>query len=359
VLALANREVISLPVLRKVSEWVAAGATLVGPKPVQASGLKDAAQADAEVQRLAEALWDAGKIVSDRTAREALQALGVKPDCEVEVPAGAAAAFDFIHRTDGDAEIYFVANRATNAVSARCTFRVAGKAPELWDAVGGACRLASAYEEKEGRITVPLDFSPCGSWLVVFRSQRPEVRGQRAEQTAAVPVLKVAGEWQVTFDPKWLGSEAGGQNTEGGVFTFETLQDWTLRSEPGIKHYSGTAIYRKTIELPPSVLRPQTLLYLDLGLVRELAEVRVNGTTCGTVWTPPFRVDITAAVKAGANEVEVRVVNFWYNRVFGDQSLSPDKRLTRTNIKKLQNPGTALMPSGLRGPVRVLSLERQ
>ena len=80
----------------------------------------------------------------------------------------------------------------------------------------------------------------------------------------------------------------------------------------------------------------------------------MNGKPCGIVWTPPFRVDITQAVKAGANEVEVRVVNFWYNRVSGDQALPADKRLTRTNIKKLQNPGSALMPSGLLGPVRVL-----
>ena len=88
--------------------------------------------------------------------------------------------------------------------------------------------------------------------------------------------------------------------------------------------------------------------------MRELAEVRVNGRPCGIVWAPPFRADITKAAKAGANEVEVRVVNFWYNRVFGDQSLPAEQRLTRTNVKKLQNPGATLMPSGLLGPVTVV-----
>ncbi len=359
VLVLANREVISLPVLRKVQEWASAGATIVGPKPTQASGLKDAALADAEVKRIADGLWNTvgtpprgvrNSVVSDQTAREVLLAQGVYPDVEFGVPTNAAAAFDFIHRTDGDAEIYFVANRATNAVSARCTFRVAGKSPELWDAVSGRHRLAAAYEERGGRVSVALDFAPCGSWFVVFRNQRAADGGQRAEQKASLPMLNVAGPWEVTFDPKWGGPAK--------AVTFTELSDWTAQSDLGIQHYSGTAVYRKTIDLPSTALRAPSSLSLDLGAVRELAEVRVNGKPCGTVWAPPFRVEITDAVRPGANELEVKVVNFWYNRLVGDKALPAEKRLTRTNIRNLQNPGTPLMPSGLLGPVTVLSAER-
>jgi len=170
--------------------------------------------------------------------------------------------------------------------------------------------------------------------------------------------MKVTGPWTVTFDPKWLGSEGGDQKSGVGTFTFDSLQDWTQRSEPGIKFYSGTAVYRKTIDLPSSVLQPPTALFLDLGAVHELAEVSVNGKSCGIVWSSPFRVDITDAVKPGTNEVEIRVVNFWYNRVVGDKDLPVEKRLTRTNIKKLQNPGSQLMASGLLGPVTVQSEAR-
>jgi hypothetical protein len=357
-LVLANREVISLPVLRKVSEWVAAGATVIGPKPAQASGLLNSEAADAEVRHLADALWlPVGTdrravhkgIVSDRTAREVLLAQGVLPDCEIDVPTNAAAAFDFIHRTDGEAEIYFVANRSTNAVAARCTFRVAGKAPELWDAVSGTRAPAKVFEQKDGRVTVPLDFAPCGSQFVVFREKGSGVgvqsSGKNAMDLSQASVLN--GPWEVTFDPKWGGPEK--------PVIFTDLSDWTEQANPGIKHYSGTAVYRKGITLPePRTLNPVSALFLDLGLVRELAEVRVNGKACGIVWTPPFRVDITEAVKPGANEVEIRVVNFWYNRVAGDKDLPVEKRLTRTNIKKLSNPGTPLMPSGLMGPVQVL-----
>ena len=97
-------------------------------------------------------------------------------------------------------------------------------------------------------------------------------------------------------------------------------------------------------------------IYLDLGSVRELAEVKLNGKSAGVVWAPPFRVDVTGVIKSGSNELEVDVVNFWPNRIIGDASLSPEKRFTRTNIRKLTKD-TALMPSGLFGPVRIMTAE--
>ncbi len=357
VLALPGRDVISLPVLRKVREWAEAGATVAGAvKPKQASGLRDADAADAEVRRLAGELWDGGRVATNASVRDVLLAKGVEPDVAFDAPTNDLASLDFIHRADGDAEIYFVANRSTNAVSARCTFRVAGKVPELWDAVSGTHAMAKAFDEKDGRVTLPLDFAPCGSLFVVFRtpiSSAASRESRVASQSPLAPAVlcAVAGPWEVSFDPTWGGPERPA--------TFSELSDWAQHPEPGVRHYSGTAVYRKTIDLPTSDLRPPTSILLDLGLVRELAEVRVNGQPCGVVWAPPFRVDITKAAKAGANDVEIRVVNFWYNRVFGDQSLPTEKRLTRTNIKKLQNPGAPLMPSGLLGPVRVLALGRE
>ena len=131
---------------------------------------------------------------------------------------------------------------------------------------------------------------------------------------------------------------------------------WTTRPEPGIKYYSGTATYEKTFDFSISALRKRLTraILLDLGDVRELAEVKVNGKSCGIVWTPPFRVDITGAVKPGENKLEIEVVNFWPNRIIGDANLPPDQRLTKTNIRNLK-ANTALMESGLLGPVRILS----
>src|SRR4029077_9080481 len=94
-------------------------------------------------------------------------------------------------------------------------------------------------------------------------------------------------------------------------------------------------------------------LLLDLGNVRELAEVRLNGKPLGIVWAPPFRVEITDAVKPSGNELEIEVVNFWPNRIIGDQFRPKEQRLTRTNIRKLTKD-TALLESGLLGPVRIM-----
>jgi hypothetical protein len=133
---------------------------------------------------------------------------------------------------------------------------------------------------------------------------------------------------------------------------FDSLVSWTTRAEPGIKYYSGTATYVKTFDLPPGN-RPRQRLWLDLGNLRELAEVRLNGKNLGILWAPPFRVSITDVVKASGNTLEVEVVNFWPNRIIGDQFRTPEARLTKTNIRKLTRDAT-LMESGLLGPVRLL-----
>ena len=347
-LVLADRTSISLPVLRKLKELVQAGATVLGPKPDEASGLKDFPHSDVEVKRVAEELWGNGKIINDRSAREVLSAEDVEPDFESRATLGPQLSIDldFIHRTVNGAEIYFVSNRTNQSVSADCIFRVTGKAPELWNAVTGEHQFAAAYAAQGGRTIVPLDFAPCGSWFVVFREPVREHRATATNNTLPfTPVTELTGTWTVRFDPKWGGPAA---------VEFSHLVSWPKRDEPGIKFYSGTAVYEKTFELPSPTQTPkhQTLL-LDLGNVHELAEVRVNGKFCGVMWSPPFRVDITDAVKPGVNQLEIEVVNFWPNRIIGDTTLPSDQRLTRTNVRKLTK-STPLIESGLLGPVRVL-----
>ena len=340
VLVLRDHKAISLPVLRKVSQLVQAGATITGAKPTEAMSLRDS---DAAVKQIADALWDQGRIVADKTAREVLLAAGVKPDFQVN-GGDADTDLDYIHRRDGNTDIYFVANRSKRAESVTCAFRVAGKAPELWDAVSGLRRFATAFTEADGRTMLPLEFAPCGSWFVVFRE--PAAKHPATAQTDAAQWAlhsELSGPWKVTFDRQWGGP---------GTVEFANLVSWPERDEPGIKFYSGTAVYRKTFELPDESRFPAQgpRLWLDLGNVRELAEVKVNGQSCGVTWSPPFCVDISDAVRPGANQLEIEVVNFWPNRIIGDDALPPQQRLTRTNIRKLTKD-TKLMESGLFGPV--------
>jgi hypothetical protein len=346
VLVLPDREVISLPVLKKLKELVAAGATVIGLKPVGGGEtLENYPAVDAEIGKLADELWGGktgvGRVIAGKTAREVLLADGVLPDCEFSGAPG--VPLDYIHRTDGGAEIYFVASRTNLAATATVAFRVSGKAPELWNAVTGEHKFAAAYEVKDGRTFVPLDFAPCGSWFVIFREPAAEHPATApGNQLLLKPVQEITGAWTVHFDPNWGGPESA---------QFDRLVSWTERAEPGIKFYSGTAVYEKTFELPDLQLKTQnSRLFLDLGNVRELAEVKVNGKSCGVTWSPPFRVDVTAAVKPGENKLQIEVVNFWPNRIIGDASLPAGQRLTRTNIRNL-TARTALVPSGLFGPV--------
>ncbi len=343
-LVLPPRDMISMKVLAKLAEFGKAGATILGPQPSRASSLNNYPANDAVVARMGAELWSGkagqGRFIADKTAREVLLADGMAPDFEAAV----GARLDYIHRRDGEAEIYFVANRTNDAQTARCGFRVAGKAPELWNPMTGERRFASAYEERDGHTFVPLDFEPYGSWFVVFREpagRHPATRGSNA--VACNSVLEISGAWDVDFDQHWGGP---------GPVKFDQLVNWTTREEPGIKYYSGTAVYRKTFEQPAAAIKSGEKIYIDLGNVREIAEVKLNGKPCGITWAPPFRVEVTDAIQAGKNNLEVEVVNFWPNRIIGDASLPASKRLTRTNIRKLTSE-TKLMDSGLLGPVTV------
>jgi hypothetical protein len=343
VLVLPNRPILSLPVLRKLQEFVAAGATVIGPAPTEASGLHDFAARDAEVKRLAAELWGQGKMIANRTAREVLLAAGVPPDVEF-ADTKPDTNLDYIHRRTADAEIYFVANRLNRAEQVTATFRVAGRAPELWNAVTGERRMATSYAGAVGRTRVPLEFTPCGSWFVVFRapaSAHPASGRSNAQKFETLAEL--GGSWSVRFDPRWGGPAAA---------EFAGLVSWPTRAEPGIKHYSGTAVYAKRFDLPPALRSRDRAArcYVDLGNVRELAEVKVNGKSCGIVWAPPFRVDVTDVVKPTGNTLEIEVVNFWPNRVIGDSALPEAQRLTKTNILEL-TAKTPLVESGLLGPV--------
>lgn len=345
VLVLRDHTSISLPVLRKVKELVQAGATVIGPRPVEATGLKSFPHCDDEVRRLAEELWGSAKVVSGKAAREVLLANGVKPDFEF-TGTDAQSALDYIHRRDGNSEIYFVANRSNRWDQARCTFRVSGKAPEIWDAMTGERRFATAYSEADGRTSLPLEFAPYGSVFIVFREPSTAHPATRASNTRKLePHAELTGPWTVRFDPKW-GGPASAQ--------FDQLVSWPKRAENGIKFYSGTATYAKTFDLPAGLQPQGSVLFLDLGDVRELAEVKLNGKSLGIVWAPPFRVDISSAVKPTGNTLEVNVVNFWPNRIIGDGALPTNQRLTKTNVRKLTKD-TALMVSGLLGPVRILT----
>ncbi|MEI6175503.1 MAG: glycosyl hydrolase [Verrucomicrobiota bacterium] len=339
--------------LDKIASLVEGGATVVGPRPSGPAGLLTP-EKKAKFNTLTERLWanesgnnriGTGQVFAGKTPAEVLQEINLPPDFAY-TGLSSDGDIDWIHRRTNDADIYFVASRWDPKEKVDCTFRVSGKQPELWNPITGEIRDALAFTRKDGCITVPLEFNPRESVFVVFR--KPVSSGHYAGMTSnypkTTPHSELTGSWEVSFDPKWGGPEK---------VVFDALVDWTKRPEDGIKHYSGTAVYRKKFNLAELPVAGEKHL-LDLGDVREEAVVKLNGVDLGVVWTKPARVDISAAVRAGENELEITVVNLWPNRLIGDASLPPEKRLTETNIRKFVAT-TPLLPSGLLGPVTILS----
>jgi hypothetical protein len=355
-LVLPDRTSMPVEIAGKLRDLVAAGATIVGPKPARDSGLKNFPQCDRDVAAIAAEVWGdcdgrtvtlhryrRGRVYWGVPLREILAGDGVGPDFEHGPGAAQDSLIDFIHRTTDEAEIYFVANRNNRSEILECTFRVGERPPQIWDPVTAEMRVARAYRAAGGRTVVPMAFAPFRSFFIVFpRAPAPAARSSAGTNFPGLqPQLELAGPWAVRFDPAWGGP---------AKVEFDALVDWTSRPEEGIRHYSGTATYLKSFDLRRSPA-PGERWYLDLGVVKNIAEVRLNSRPLGIVWTAPWRIEITAAVHAGANRLEIDVVNLWPNRLLGDKTLPPEKRFTRTNI--VLPADAQLLPSGLLGPVTV------
>jgi hypothetical protein len=323
-LVLPDRPAISLDALAAVRRLVEGGARVLGPRPDRTTGIGD----DRAVQSMANEIWP--RVHTNQTARAWLAARGVLPD--FEGPPGT----DYVHRRAGATEIYFVRNGKPETLSAHFTLRVKDKAPELWYPDSGRIDAQPAYQSTaDGRTRLPLTLEPNGSVFVVFR--RPGT-GRKAGPPPVAPEapVPVNGPWTVSFTPGW-GAPAQA--------IFDKLLSWSDHPDPGIRYYSGTARYTTRVDLPAG--RAWTL---DLGEVREIAEVWLNGQPLGILWKKPFTVKLGPAARAGSNQLEIEVVNLWPNRLIGDQQLPPEKRFTHTNIAKF-TAASPLMPSGLLGPV--------
>jgi len=547
--------------LRKLAQFVEEGLTLVGAPPQASPSLEGYPECDARVKQLANKIWGdcdgrsitqhklgKGKAVWGQSMADVLAALALKPDFEYAPGEGSRLAS--IHRRDGEADLYFVSNQRKAFDTVECTFRVADKAPELWDLETGRTELAPVWHEEAGRTVVRLPFDPAGSMFIVFRAKpegdhlvavqregplpvkerskpaelrilkavygvfptgtgtgrmdvtaqvkssvasgtieipasndfagddpapnvvkrmRVEMRvngqkqtieagenavlkippgaeiiqavygklseqkqgageptvdltrklsglvrdgelsvradndlagrdpayltpkelrvdysldgvvkhvtvqenemltlpdtgepagtqpsftfaagadakprlmtwapgkfsmtwssGRKAEaQCGSVPSpVSITGPWEVSFPPGWKAREKT---------TFEMLQSWTENSDAGIKYFSGTATYSKQIELPPDWINSNREVWLDLGRVKNLAEVTLNGKPLGILWKPPFHVNVTAAARPGKNTLEVKITNLWPNRLIGDEQLPPDCKWAGKQLKE-------------------------
>jgi hypothetical protein len=293
-------------VVRKIKTLADAGVTITGKHFACSPSLTNYPACDTEVQAISDALWKDGKITG-KPLDQLLKEKSISADfsaSEKEVL--------WIHRKIGESEVYFVSNQLDSTRIINCLFRVSGKQPELWDAVTGKIAAATSFEIQNGQTRVPLKLDPSGSLFVVFRKPVAVTNGSLAENWPDyTPVQELNAAWIVHFDPKWGGPE---------TISFPTLSDWSKNAHSGIKYYSGTATYKTHFELKEVA----SSLFLDLGKVKNLAEVTLNGVLLDVLWKPPFIVEISKAAKPGKNELVVKVTNLWANRLIGDEQEPAD-----------------------------------
>ena len=426
VLVLPPDDAMTPTMLKKISKLIADGAIVIGPKPTQSPSLQNFPKCDREVKKLAGKLWGncdgvtvkehvfgKGRVIWGNSLEEIFAAMSLKPD--FEFTGSADTKLVYIHRVAGDTDFYFISNQSNTPAAADCVFRVSGKIPELWHPETGRIELAPVWSETSGRIHVPLHFDPAESVFVVFRQKNSgadhvvsvartdastnakspafelgfaangklELKAWESSQfelqtasgrqinvqaaNVAAPI-EISGPWELHFPPNWGAPEK---------ILLAQLASWTENEDAGVRYFSGSATYLKEIEIPAEMLEKP--LYLDLGEVKNLAEVRLNGKDLGVLWKPPFRVEVTDAIRAGKNRLEIRVTNLWPNRLIGDEQLpddhewkvkelrtwpdwlltgkpSPMGRFTFTTWHHWTKD-SPLLPSGLLGPVTIRAVE--
>ena len=343
----SNSRHMSLPVLRALHALVEHGAIVVGEMPVDTPSIADDA---AEFQKLRDDLFGGGnglhvfskgKVYLGQNSESMVKTLHVAPDFEYAKP-GKDEPILFLHRRLPNADIYFLDNRSDHEATIDATFRVAGTIPELWYAENGQT-AAAPYTIAGGRTTMPLHFEPWGTVFVVFRKP-VRSNSQATPETAETKLATINGPWTVNFQP------GRGASTS---LTFDKLISWSDSTDQGVRFFSGYATYTRTMQAPPNWLRKGTSLWIDLGDVKNIAVVTVNGKQLGTVWHAPYRVDVTSALQPGDNQISIKVTNSWVNRLIGDLQPGVKTKYTFTSWK-VYKQDSPLLASGLIGPVVLL-----
>jgi len=343
----------TLRAVRRLTELLEAGALLAGWRPERSpSHSDDPAQWAAAV----ESLWgghpgmiDLAGVAAVDGVSTALMRAGVEPDW-VLTPAGPHVTgihnLPVIHRQLPDAELFFISNQREQAEQVNASFRGEATAAELWDPVA-ASRTLLAVTSEAGRTAVDLHLEPFGSAFIMLHRSGGTTGAHTEAHKDLAAMHTFDGSWEVTFDgdgqapaalllpgvAPWAGPGAGAHDTD-------------------VSRFSGTATYRHEFSMEEKPIAPGQRLLLDLGGVSDLAEVQLNGSPLGTLWTYPFRLDVTDSIRAGHNVLKIAVTNSWWNRLAGDAA---EGNFTRP-AASIFEPDAPTMPAGLHGPVRLLVL---
>ena len=347
VLVLPPQNTMRPVLLSKLKQLITDGGIVVGPPPTSSPSLQNYPACDEQVKQMAQHMWlncdgvqsksiavGKGKIYNGVELTAVFDELNLMPDIgNID-----AKSFPWIHRSSPDAEIYYISNQKDQTAEFSPSFRVTGLQPELWNPVTNEQRDLPDFKIENGKTIVPLEFAPRQSYFIVFRKKATAPITNPINFVRKKTIGELTGAWTLCFDKKWGAPES---------VVFDKLEDWTKRSETGIKYYSGTARYKKLFDAPH--FNNKEAIYLNLGKFNSLAEVKLNGKALGLVWAEPHILEISKLLKKKKNVLEIEITNTWNNRLVGDAALPVENRTT--NATTTPDANAALMPSGLIGPV--------
>ncbi len=364
VVVLPGIERMPLETLRKLEEFVKGGGKIVASRryPERVPGLKATAAEHAEFKTIVQRIFSSASVKfveKDEDIGQALKSF-VQPDAAIS-PAVADVAT--VHRRVGNADIYFVANTTNRDKKIQVTFRVGGGQAEVWDAMNGEAYAADVVRQDATSTTVAIELAPYGSTVVAFGGGKVSL-GKKPAMNSSEATMDLSSNWNVTVGesvPKLFGS----------------LTSWA--DDEATRFFSGTALYQKSVSLPSGFLRPGNRVALDFGEgtpidlpiprngmrtfydppIREAAVIYVNGQRAGSLWSPPYRLDVTAFLKPGSNDVRIVVGNTALNYMAGRKL--PDYKLLNLRYTERFQPQemdrVQALPSGLIGGVKLHSIK--
>lgn len=364
ILLLPDRITMSLTLLKKIRNMVANGAIVIGPKPCETPGLLDLPNDDKVLKEIANKVWGEcdgvkikehrygkGKVIWGKSFDEVFKSLGIYPDFEYDHSHD--EKISYIHRKEKANDYYFVSNQSPNEIDTKGYFRVSSKTPELWNPVTGNIRNIKEYKfTEDDRVILPLRLAPFESAFIVFREaslQHSQYKNKEMKEDFMLDDFEIKGPWNLEFPI-----------AESKIISLHMneLMSWTRFENPEIKYFSGTVTYKQDFILPENYINKTADLILELGTLKNIAEVSLNGKNVATLWTFPFSCKISNYVNKGKNELEIKITNLWPNRLIGDMRLPEESRHTYTNWHPY-HADSPLLPSGLFGPVKITLLSSE
>lgn len=359
-----NYQHMSYTTVKKIFELIIAGANvIVADKPLYQNGLQQVSKS--AFNSAVDEIWknnfheinnnnhpvltkvmDKGNLFKAPFNADNFKLVGIEPDLYVtetnpnSKPITYAKKVAYTHRKTDKKDIYFVSNQEAKERIFRFSFRVTHKIPQVYDAVADKLTDVNNWSNEGERTVFTYKIAPNQSLFFLFEKETPKTQFNSGNNWSSFKTIQdISKSWQAKFDPAYAGPSK--------PVSFNDLSDWTLNADSLVKYYSGTAVYTKTFNFNGEL---KDKIWLDLGIFSSIAEVKINGINCGTLWTAPYRLEISKAIKKGENQITIEVTNTWANRLIGDNKLPENKRMTKTTAP-FRLEGKPLNPAGLLGPV--------